>query len=182
MNLLERPPKLLVLLILVLAQIRGSFKISYAREIMNIIDLVNIRTIEPQDVNFILDSSFSSLTKYLNTIFKGWTVDSLYYYMQNLIPYCVLSEDYSTFIACNSQDSNQIYAYVIANPKTNHIMFQYTKYAYRGMGIQKTLLMPLVVDMEDQVGVQYGTKNMQRWAEKKHTLIIDGFIIERIKK
>lgn len=136
-------------------------------------DLITIRSIEPSDIPFLLSSLFKSLSKYDESLFKGWTYQSKMRHINNLLAHVLNSGYYSIFIASLTQDTDIILSYIIANPKTNHVFFQYTKYNYRNLGIQKNYLMPLVLDFEKPIYVNFHTKEMLKLAKVSRVHIRD---------
>jgi len=127
---------------------------------MSINDLVNVREFKKEDLNFILSSSILSLSKYKESIIKGQDQPTAYNYLEKQILFALNYLSYSVFIACDSKDSDNIIGYIVADTLTNHIFLQYTKYNYRGLGIQKHLLLPLVTDPNEIITVNWPTKEM----------------------
>jgi len=149
---------------------------------MGLQDSVNIREVEKDDLIFILSSSISCLSKYTESIFKGWNQSDIYAYLNHLIIQALHKIDYSIFIACLNSDSNHIVGYIIADPTSNYIFLQYTKYSYRNLGIQKHLLMPLVVNQEEQIKVAWPTKEMLKLKTKNKITVVNKTIIDLIKE
>lgn len=148
---------------------------------MSIVDLVNIRELTAEDINFILDSSIQSLSKYTESIVKGQTKAAAIQYLETTILYALHKMPYSTFIACDAQDSNNIIGYIVADTEKNHIFLQYTKYNYRGLGAQKHLLLPLVVDPTLPITVQWPTKEMLRLEKAGKALVTKQFEIDLVE-
>ncbi|MCW3101172.1 MAG: hypothetical protein JWL77_6790 [Chthonomonadaceae bacterium] len=143
---------------------------------MNITDLISIRALQKSDVHFILDSSMQCLSKYTESIFKGMNRNNIYKHLEIVALYALTRIDtYSVFVACHKDDSNNILGYIVANPKDNHILLQYTKYSYRKLGIQKLLLMPLVVDESVTITVNWPTKEMLKLAKAERVEIVNRF-------
>lgn len=124
----------------------------------SLVDIVTIREFEKGDVNFILDSFIHCLSKYTESMFKGWDNKDIYNHLEQTILFALTKLDYSLWLAVDKEDTNSIFAYLIADSKSNHIFFNYTKYTYRGLGIQKALLLPLAIDPTQPVTVNYQTK------------------------
>ncbi len=131
----------------------------------DITDLVSIRQLKLEDLHFILDSSISCISKYHESIVKGYAREYTHKLLERIMLSALNNSNYSIFICSHKDDSDAIIAYIIANPKNNHIFFQYTKYSYRKLGIQKLMLMPLVVDMKERITVQWQTKEMLKLAK-----------------
>ena len=127
---------------------------------MSLHELVTIRQLELADLNFILSSSVKCLSQYDSTLFKGWDKQTLCKHLEKIILFGLSKCGYSIFIACDAKDSNHIISYLVGNPQTNHIFLQYTKYTYRKLGIQKNLLLPLIIDPAKLCTVEWGTKEM----------------------
>lgn len=143
----------------------------------SLVDIVTIRGLEASDINFILDSSQSCLGSYTESIFKGYQRPAILKHIEAVTLYALNRADkYSTFLACHKENTNSILAYIVANPKTNHVLYQYTKYDYRNMGIQKYMLLPLVVDDSIPVTVNYQTKWMLKLAESGKVTIANKFV------
>jgi hypothetical protein len=66
--------------------------------------------------------------------------------------------------------------YIVADTKDNHIFLQYTKYSYRKLGIQKNLLLPLVVDPSLPITVNWPTKEMLKLAANNTVTIQNKFV------
>jgi len=145
-------------------------------------DYVNIRTVKPEDAKFIIESSITCLSKYTESLFKGWEYQQIRTYLTNIILYALANFEYSIFIACDKDDENKIYSYIVANTKTNHIFLQYSKYYFRKLGIQKTLLLPLVVNLDEPITVNWQTKEMLKLQEKGKVKIYNSFPEELNKK
>lgn len=149
---------------------------------MSIVDLVNIRELTKDDINFILDSSISSLSKYTESIVKGMTKESAIEYLETTILYALQKCNYSIFVACDVTNSDHIIGYIVADVTKNHIFLQYTKYNYRKLGIQSTLLLPLVVDSDKPISVQWPTKEMLRLQKANKILIKNQYTLDLIER
>jgi hypothetical protein len=149
----------------------------------SITDLISIRAIEKSDVHFILDSTMQCLAQYTESIFKGVNRSHIYNHIEMTAIFALNRIDtYSVFVACHKDDSHQIIGYIVADPKDNHILFQYTKYSYRKLGIQKYLLMPLVVDESQPIKVNWPTKEMLKLAKAGKIQIINRFAEKLIEE
>lgn len=142
-------------------------------QLMNLIDLITIRELQTQDLNFILDSSVKCLSKYNITLFKGWKHKDTCQYLEQVFLHALSDARYSTFIACEKDNSDAILGYIIADTKDNHIIFQFTKYTYRKLGIQKHFLLPLVADPDQPITVNYHTKEAINWSKANKCTIIN---------
>ncbi len=143
----------------------------------SITDLISIRPIEQADLHFILDSAIQCLSKYTESIFKGMTHDNIQKHLELLVLYVLNNPQYfSVFVAVHKDDSSQILAYVIADTSQNHVLFQYTKYSYRKLGVQKFLLMPLVTDPALPITVNWPTKEMLKLTKLGKVEIIPKLI------
>lgn len=143
----------------------------------SISDLISIRPLQATDVHFLLDSIMNCLSKYTESIFKGYSHNNIYHHLETIALYALNRPDrYSVFIACHKDDSDIILAYVVADPRDNHILFQYTKYSYRKLGIQKHLLMPLVVDSSLEITANWPTKEMLKLAQAGKIQIVNKFM------
>lgn len=123
-------------------------------------DRVNIREVKSEDLNFILSSSVSCLSQYTESIFKGMERQDIYEFLNKYIVQALHQLNLSIFIVSHKDDEDQIIAYLIADPETNFIFLQYTKYVFRGLGIQKTILLPLLIDTTKEITVAWPTKEM----------------------
>lgn len=149
----------------------------------NITDLITLRPLNQSDVHFVLDSILQCLSKYTESIFKGMNRKDVYEHLETTALYALTRiETYSVFLACHKDDTSIIIGYIVADPKDNHILFQYTKYSYRKLGIQKLLLMPLVVDPSQPVIVNWPTKEMLKLAAKGSVTIRNRFTEKLIEE
>jgi len=123
-------------------------------------DLVTVREVELNDLPFILDSAITCLSKYTESFIKGYTPEYARNYLEKIVLYILNNSNYSCFVCTHKNDTDSVISYCIANPHTNHIFFSYTKYAYRKLGIQKLMLLPLLVDFNSKLTVQWPTKEM----------------------
>lgn len=149
----------------------------------DITDLITIRPLEKSDVHFVLDSIMQSLSKYTESIFKGVNRSNIYEHLETVAIYALNRVDtYSVFVACSKSDSHDLLGYIVADSKANHILFQYTKYSYRKLGIQKLFLMPLVVDTTLPVTVNWPTKQMLLLAKAGRVEIANKFTEKLIEE
>lgn len=148
---------------------------------MTITDLVNIRELTKSDLNFILDSSLQCLSKYTESIVKGQEKETAYKYLERIVLFALNHMNYSIFVACHKEDSDNIIGYIVADTHINHIFLQYTKYSYRKLGIQKTLLLPLVTDPEVPITVNWPTKEMLKLSILQKVQIQNKFIEKLIE-
>ncbi len=142
-------------------------------------DLVSIRQLEEWDLPFILDSFKSCLSKYTESIVKGYTKEYSKSLLTNMILSALNNKDYSCFVCCHKNDSASILGYVIASSRDNHIFFHYTKHVYRHMGIQKDLLLSILIDFENKVTVQWPTKEMLK-LQKQQKVFIENRFVEQL--
>ena len=149
---------------------------------MGLRDEINIREVSKEDLTFILSSSISCLSKYTESVFKGWEQKDIYAYLNYLIVQALHKLDYSIFIASLNSDSNHIVGYIIADVQSNYIFLQYTKFSYRKLGVQKELLMPIVVDQSKPIIVAWPTKEMLRDKAKGKVTIANKTIIDLVTK
>jgi hypothetical protein len=145
-------------------------------------DSVNIREVTSEDLNFILSSSVSCLSQYTESIFKGWDRKDIYEFLNKFIISSLHQLDFSIFIASHKDDSNQIIGYIVANPETNYVYLQYTKFVFRHLGVQKQLLMPLVLDTSRPITVAWPTKEMLKLKKDDKVKIYNQTILDLITK
>ncbi len=159
---------------------RGTFLPGVIEQMSQTIqDLVSVRQLEAADLPFLLNSSITCLSKYTESFAKGYNPIYFAKLVEKQMLYVLNDTNVSTFICSNKDDSQSIIAYIIANTKLNHIYFQYTKYAYRKMGIQKHMLLPLVTDPELRISVQWPTKEMLRLVKRNSGWMRrDGSLVE----
>jgi hypothetical protein len=123
------------------------------------------------------------LGKYTESIFKGMNKQRIYNHLETLAIFALNKVDtYSVFIACEKEDSNRIIGYIVASPKDNHVLFQYTKYTYRQLGIQKYLLLPLVTDDSQVITVNWPTKEMLKLARENRVEIVNKLVEKLIEE
>lgn len=150
---------------------------------MQLNDYLSIRTLNSKDIHFLLDSSISCLSKYTESIFKGQQHSDIFRSLELILLYVLNKVDtYSVFLACMAEDSDQIVGYIVADTTTNHILFQYTKYTYRRLGIQKNLLMPLVIDESLPITVNWPTKEMLKLVKANKITITNKLVDKLIKE
>lgn len=151
---------------------------------MEIFNIVNVRMVEKEDINFLFNSFIRCLTGYQKELFLGWKHKDLTDYLEYLLIWVLNQSDYSVFIASLKEDSSHIIGYIIANSSTNEIFFQYTKYGYRKLGVQKLLLMPLCIKDDEMVTINWATKEMLRVITKDPTkfTIKQQYIMNLFKK
>jgi hypothetical protein len=149
---------------------------------MLIKEVVSIREVSKEDLNFILSSSVSCLSKYTESIFKGMNHDDIYAYLNTFIVNALHRLNYSIFIACHKDDTNHIIGYIVADTSTNYIFLQYTKFNYRKLGVQSNLLMPLVVDKTKPIITAWPTKEMLKLKNQGKMIIANKTILELIVK
>jgi hypothetical protein len=148
---------------------------------VQIIDQVNVRDLEKDDINFLFNSFINCLSKYKESFFNGWEHKDITEYLEYLFIWALNHGQYSVFIACNKSDSTQIIAYIISNPSTNEIFFQYTKYDYRKLGIQKYILIPLALDNTKEIICNWATKEMKKLSKQSKVTIKPQFIYNLMK-
>lgn len=149
---------------------------------MELFKKVSVRQVEQADLSFISNSFIESLSKYKESFFKGWNHDEIISYLEYIIYWALNNSNYSVLIACDVNDSNHIVGYIIANPKENEIFYQYTKYILRGSGIQKFLLMPLVLNQDLPIVTNWATKPMLKLAKLNKVIIRQQFVINILKE
>lgn len=149
---------------------------------MSIIDLVNVRQLQSSDLNFILSSSIKCIQSYSKKLYPAHGVRELYEHLEKVILSALHHSDYSILIACNKDDSDQIIGYLMTSLKSNHIYLQYTKYAYRKLGLQKYVLLPLLIDESKPSTVEWATKEMIRLVNKQAITVKHQYIEQLIKE
>lgn len=127
------------------------------------------------DLNFILSSSVKCLIQYIDTTYKGWDKSELAKHLERTILFGLSKCNYSVFIACDSKDSDHIIGYIVGDSINNHIFLQYTKYAYRKLGIQKNLLIPLIIDPTHPCTVEWNTKEMVKLQRNNKINVVSKF-------
>lgn len=146
-----------------------------------LLDIVSVREFKSQDVNFILDSFITCLSRYTESIVAGMPSPYIREHLEQQILYILNKSDTSVLVLSHKDNSEDILAYIIACPSQQHIYFSYTKYIYRELGLQKNLLMPLVVDMENVYTFQYPTKWALRWTRKGYCSV-NSYLVDRLIK
>jgi len=124
----------------------------------SIVDLVSVRQVQQEDLQFILDSFTTCLIRYKESITLGQNQSYAHKLYEKMILNVLKNPNYSIFVACHKNDTNNIISYLIANPSQNHIFFGYTKYSYRLLGVQKNLLIPFLINEKEKVTIQFPTK------------------------
>ena len=144
-------------------------------------DFVNVRQFKFSDTSFIIDSAISCLSKYKESFFKGWHHNDIVTHLEATILLSLNNFNYSIWVVCLKDDEDIICGYIIADTTTNHIFLQYTKYLYRKLGIQKQLLLPLVIDPTSMVTVGWATKEMLKLQKQGIVQIVNKFPMEIVK-
>lgn len=139
-------------------------------------DLISIRTPGPNDVNFMLDSFIACLSAYTESIVSGMNKQDARQLLEKMALVALNRIDYSVFIASHKDDSDDIIAFIVGCPKQNHVFFQYTKYAYRKLGIQRHFLLPMVVDTAESITVNWPTKEMLKLVRAQRVSIVNKFV------
>lgn len=147
---------------------------------MNLIDLITIREMQPADLNFILDSSITSLSKYRTTLFKGWTNKDISSYLETLFLHALSNKRYSTFLVVSSSNPDEIFSYIIADTEENHIFYNYTKYDYRSFELDRLYLWPLVLDPKQPITLNFQTSEALRLQRNGVVSIINKYQINMI--
>ena len=147
---------------------------------VELLNLVSIRELKFDDLKFILGTFIANLSCYTESIAKGYTKEysKEHFERQILLALTGIPEvlEYSVFICCQKDDSDDIVSYLIGCPKTNHVFFSYTKYAFRKLGIQKLLLLPLIIDFDKPITVNYPTKDTLRMVKEGKVEIKNLFL------
>lgn len=144
--------------------------------------LITIRELRKEDLNFILDSSIKCLSKYSESLFKGWDIKDSCHYIETIVLSILTNPNYSVFIASEAENTDNIAAYIAADVKSNHIVLQFTKYLFRGMGIQKHFLLPLVTDPSEGISVNWQTKEMLNLKKQNKISISNKFLLSLIEE
>ena len=147
-----------------------------------LVNLINVREPKQEDLNFILDSFIHSLAQYTESMFKGWEAKSVFHHLEQVCLYALLHMKYTTLLAVNRYDDTDIMGYIIADPATNHVFFNYTKYAFRKLGVQKNMLLPLVTDPNTPISVSWQTKEMIKLQKAGKITIENKFILQLIER
>lgn len=121
---------------------------------------VKIRPAHGQDINFILNSW---LKRYRDAIRARFVTDNTYFSIQHDVITSILAQPgLVALVACNPEDENQIYGYVIA--EKNHIVpdllfihWIYVKGPFRRFNVAKMLLSSLPQDCS-QIHYTHRTK------------------------
>lgn len=145
----------------------------------SIIDLVNVRELHASDLNFILSSSIKCIQSYQSKLYPGHGIRDLYVHLEKIILAAIKHPTTSIMIACDRNDSDHIIGYIMTNIKCNHIYLQYTKYAYRKLGVQKYVLMPLLIDELQPISCEWATKEMVKLV-KLGKIKINGEFMESL--
>jgi hypothetical protein len=144
--------------------------------------LITIRELRKSDLHFILDSSVKCLSKYSESLFKGWDVKDTCQYVETAVLSILSNKQYSTFIAVKAENDEEIIAYITGDVNSNHILLQFTKYLFRDLGIQKNYLLPLVTDETQPISVNWQTKEMLNLKKANRIRIMNLFTLQLIQK
>lgn len=98
---------------------------------------INFRTLETEDESFIYNSWLKS---FRNSPLAKPLCNEVYFRNHKLIINNILQRS-TTLLACNPEDSSQIYGYIVYEMLRGVpiVHYVYTKYTYRKLGIAKQL-------------------------------------------
>lgn len=104
-------------------------------------DLYQIRSAQPEDVNFILNSWLMS---YRHSPFAKGVLKDVYFKKHHEFVKACLARS-AVFCAVSKDDTTQIYGWVCIEPPTGHeltraLHYVYVKHPYRNFGIGSSLL------------------------------------------
>ena len=146
---------------------------------MEIINLVTVRELQASDLNFILSSSIKSIQSHASKLYPATPVRELYEHLEKIILCAFAMPNYSILIACHKDDSDHIIGYLMVDQSKNHVFLQYTKYAFRKLGVQKHVLLPLLVSIESPITYEFATKEAVKLS-KKLPVIVKSLFTEQL--
>lgn len=125
---------------------------------------IKYRAATQEDVGFIFNSWLKS---YRNSNFARFISNTIYYTEQHKIIETLISEN-KVIVACNEQDSNQLYGYICAGTVEGFLVchYIYVKHTYRNMGIGKSLLSQMSHDPSNAALYTHHTRVADRLAPK----------------
>jgi len=128
----------------------------------------NIRPAKEDDIPFIFNSWLKS---YRNSHFCKLLVNEVYFsehhkVIQNLIKHSTV------LIACNPEDENQLYGYLVASKEQNILCLHYIyiKHAFRNFKIASSLLQSISHDPSQAAIYTHHTRICDKLAEKYNLL------------
>lgn len=97
---------------------------------------IAIRIMEPGDKNFILSTWLRSY-KHSSSFAKRITNSIYYFFHHNIVTNILERPDTKVTVACNPQDPNVIYAYLVQGGFEDQVVvhYIYVKAPFRGLGI-----------------------------------------------
>ena len=99
---------------------------------------INLRTATAEDVPFIFNSWLKS---YRNSHFCKLVVNEIYYNEHHKVIERLIKKS-KVIVACNRDDENQLYGYIVADEVEGFfaLHYIYVKHSFRNMGIGEALL------------------------------------------
>ena len=131
------------------------------------------------DRNFCLTPILHHFTYQSRRFFTYWNDDDKIEYVNSI--YNTALHFFDVIVACDKNDSEIIFAFLMASRSENHIFFNYTKYLYREIGIQSQLLMPILIDKNLPITVNFTTPSSIKWKMKNQIKIIDKLMLNIMK-
>ena len=135
---------------------------------------VRVRTATEEDANFILNSWLKS---FRNSFFAK-SINSTVYFTEHHKVLRKLLKRSTTLIACNPEDANQIYGYLVLE-KVDGILcihFTYTKQVFRKLGVQRQLLALVNHDFDNDSALYSHDTKMARELAAKFKLVYHPYI------
>lgn len=131
------------------------------------------------DRNFCLAPILQHFTYHSRRFFTYWTEEHKLDYVNTM--YNTALHFFDGIVACDKNDPEILFAFLMASRTENHIFFNYTKYLYRQIGIQSQMLMPILIDKNSPITVNFTTPNSMKWKIKNQVKIVDKLFLNIMK-
>lgn len=129
------------------------------------------------DLNFIRNSWIKS---HATSDFRRYMTKQVYFdnhtsLVNSLVPYCKAA------IACDEEDANHIFAYVVYESFNDVLIihYTYTKEVYRGLGIASKIIETIKNSVPHKVVMATHANEMFPFLERKHKLLYNPYLLWR---
>jgi hypothetical protein len=147
---------------------------------MDLIEHVSIREYNDKtDRNFCLTPIIQHFSYHSRRFFTHWTDTDQTEYMTAI--YNTAINFYDGVVACDKNDPEILFAFIMGSRLENHIFYNYTKYLYRGIGIQSQMLLPILIDRNSPITVNFTTPTTIKWKCRNQVRIVDKLLLNIMK-
>jgi predicted GNAT family acetyltransferase len=146
---------------------------------------VKIRTYQPDDFNFVVNSWLNSS----HELFPARKINKKYYNKMQTPLFASIIGTSNILVACNSEDPNHIFGYVVFERLGNEVIvhFIYVKKELRTFGIARQMIESGIPEWGKQAIAITSMPNLQKTTEdeervdvmRKWNLVYDPYILNR---